>query len=130
MNAILDYKKEIGAGAIAALFGVLILTVVVGAYFPIYAQPSGVYCASPGQTQAIVNGTTETIQTCAYTQVYLDEHGCYNYSNGSSLCVSGAPQGSIARWFQNGTIITTFPNGTKVSCDPSDGTGPCVVGIS
>lgn len=129
MSALLDYKKEIGAGAVAALFGIAILTLVVGAYFPIAAQTSGVSCASPGQTQAIVNGTTETVQTCAYTQITLDEHGCYSYSNGSSLCVSGAPQGSIARWYQNGTIITTFPNGNEVYCNPSHGSGPCAVGI-
>jgi len=129
MNGLLGYKKEIGAGAVAAVFSVAILTLVSGSYFPISAQPAGVICDSPRQTHKIVNGTTVVAQTCDYIQVTLDARGCYNYSNGAVLCVSGAPQGSIARWYQNGTIITIYPNGKRVSCDPSHNVGPCLVGI-
>jgi hypothetical protein len=75
------------------------------------------------------NGSQVYVQTCSITRVVLDAQGCYQYNSGSTLCVRGAPVGSVSNTFLNGTIITIFPNGTKVSCDPAHGVGPCLIGI-
>lgn len=86
-------------------------------------------CIGPTTVSAMLNDTSTTIQTCSVSQLVLDAQGCYIYSSGATLCVRGAPLNSLADLYGNGTIIVTYPSGYTVSCDPGDGTGPCVVGI-
>ena len=62
------------------------------------------------------------------SQGVLDATGCYQNGSGGVLCDRGAPEGSIADWYGNGTVIITYPSGYEVTCDPSHAMGPCMMG--
>ena len=91
---------------------------------------SGSTCVGPTVTVTrMLNATSTAIPECAVTRVVLNTLGCYEFSNGSELCVRGAPANSVADLYLNGTIIVTEQAGYKLACNPAKGQGPCIEGI-
>src|SRR2546427_6244530 len=118
----------------AAFARVLVTLAAIGVYSTVgnSSHPSSNTPTCVGTTTTVtvpLNRTSTTVQTCSVTQVVLGAGGCYEYGNGSSLCVRGAPAGSIADSYINGTIIVTYPDGYQVTCNPAQGQGPCIIGI-
>jgi hypothetical protein len=52
MSVLREYKKQIGAGAVVAVFGVLILATISSFYFPSGTAPTGTGCSSASIIQS------------------------------------------------------------------------------
>ena len=78
-----EYRKQIGAGAVLAIFGIAILTVVAGYYFPSAATTQANTCpimaTPPSPKQAPVAGWE-------YLLVYNTTNGGVNSINVRSTC--------------------------------------------
>ncbi|TLY00266.1 MAG: hypothetical protein E6K86_05720 [Thaumarchaeota archaeon] len=124
-----------GVSTTTAAFALVLVTLAaIGVYSTVGTsfRPSSNTPTCVGTTTTVtvpLNRTSTTVQTCSVTQVVLGAGGCYEYGNGSSLCVRGAPASSVADSYINGTIIVTYPDGHKVTCNPAQGQGPCIIGI-
>ncbi len=64
--------------------------------------------------------------------VTLGRDGCTTFSDGVSVCVKGAPAGSVLFWFLNGSMIVITPGGKEMNCSiyiAESGSCQVVVGI-
>jgi len=108
-----------GVSTTTAAFALVLVTLAaIGVYSTVGTsfRPSSNTPTCVGTTTTVtvpLNRTSTTVQTCSVTQVVLGAGGCYEYGNGSSLCVRGAPASSVADSYINGTIIVTYPDGHK-----------------
>src|SRR5207245_1376942 len=124
-----------GVSTTTAAFALVLVTLAaIGGYSTVGTafRPSSNPPTCVGSTTAVtvpLNRASTTVQTCSVTQVVLGAGGCYEYGNGSSLCVRGAPASSVADSYINGTIIVTYRDGHKVTCNPAQDQGPCIIGI-
>jgi len=126
--------STLGFGGVLESNGAYTISTMMTAAGPLSVSSSVSYtvssaCVGPTTTSTMLNGTSTVIQTCSISRLVLNSQGCYDYISGATLCVRGAPLDSVADVYGNGTIIVTQPNGYEVTCDPAQGTGPCIVGI-